>query len=82
MKDAEQIAEIAQSEHIWNLFVRSKLFRHAVRDAGALAEARNILQGQLIRFAEGHPERDRKRKAMERLKLRGSLSARKDFAES
>jgi hypothetical protein len=44
MRNAEQIAQIAQSEHIWNLCA-------------------------VTRFAKDHPERQRKEKALERLKL-------------
>jgi len=67
LRNAEQIAEIAQSEHIWNAFVRSELFVHAAPNAEVLNEACHILKKKLTRFAEGHPERERKEKALERL---------------
>ena len=69
MRNAEQIAEIAQSEHVWNLFVRSGLFAHAASNAEAVNEARSILQNKMMRLAKGHPERERTDKALERLKL-------------
>jgi hypothetical protein len=69
VRNAEQIAEIAQSEHIWNSFVRSELFVHAAPNAEVLNEACHILKKKLTRFAEGHPERERKEKALERLTL-------------
>jgi hypothetical protein len=69
VRNAEQIAGIAQSEHIWNFFVRSKLFAHAAPNAEVLKEARSILENKLICFAEGHPERERKKQALQRLAL-------------
>jgi hypothetical protein len=74
MKNAEQIAEIAQSEHFWDLFVRSKLFVHAATNPEILDEARDILKNKLIQFAVGHPERERKEKALERLNQGSVLS--------
>jgi hypothetical protein len=68
MKNAEQIAEIAQSEHIWTLFVGSELFVHATPSADVLSEARDILERQLNRLDENHPERGRKERALERLR--------------
>jgi hypothetical protein len=70
VRNAEQIAEIAQSESIWNSFVQSELFAHAAPNAEVLNEAYNILERKLIRFEEGHPDRERKEKALERLTLR------------
>ena len=67
-KNAKQITEIVQSEHIWNFFVRSKLFRHAAPNEAVLNEACNILENRLSHYSEGHPERERKEKAVERLK--------------
>jgi len=69
VRNAEQIAEIAQSEHIWNSFVRSELFAHAAPNPEVLNEACRILEKKLIRFAEDHPEHERKEKALERLTL-------------
>jgi hypothetical protein len=69
VRNAEQIAEIAQSEHIWKVFVQSELFVHAVPNPEVLNEACNILEKKLIRFAEGHPDRKRKEKALARLTL-------------
>ena len=40
MQNAKQIAEIVQSEHIWNFFARSKLFTHAVPNEAVLNQAR------------------------------------------
>jgi hypothetical protein len=67
MRNAEQIAEIAQSDYFWNLFVRSKLFVHAAPNADVLNEACTILQNRLNLFPKGHPEHERKEKALERL---------------
>ena len=53
MKNAKQIAEIVQSEHIWNFFVRSKLFTHAVPNDWVLIvdEVKPaILKGTAVRF--------------------------------
>jgi len=69
VRNAEQIAEIAQSESIWNSFVQSELFAHAAPNAEVLNEACNILEKKLIRFEEGHPDRERKEKALARLAL-------------
>jgi len=68
MRNAEQIAEIAQSEHVWTLFVGSELFVHAAPNADVLNEAQGILERQLNRLEENHPERRRKEKALERLR--------------
>jgi hypothetical protein len=77
MKAAEQIAEIAQSDHIWELFVRSKLFVHAAPNAAVLDEACAILRSRLNRMAENHQERARKEKALQRIAQRGLLLATK-----
>ena len=73
MRNVEQIAQIAQSDYIWELFVRSELFVHAAPNAAVLDEACTILRNRLNRLAQDHPERKRQEKALERLK-RGSLS--------
>jgi hypothetical protein len=69
VRNAEQIAEIAQSESIWNAFVQSELFAHAAPNAEVLNEAYHILEKKLIHFEEGHPNRERKEKALARLTL-------------
>jgi len=53
MKNAKQITEIVQSEHIWNFFVRSKLFTHAVPNEAVLNQARNILENRLSHYSAG-----------------------------
>ena len=68
MRNAEQIAEIAQSEPIWTLFVGSELFVHAAPNADVLSEAQAILERQLNRLDDNHPERGRKERALERLR--------------
>jgi hypothetical protein len=68
MRNAQQVAEIAQSEHVWTLFEASELFVHAAPNAQVLNEARGILERQLNRLDEKHPERRRKEKALERLR--------------
>jgi hypothetical protein len=68
MRNAEQIAEIAQSEHVWTLFVGSELFVHAAPNADVLNEAQGLIERQLNRLEENHPERCRKQKALERLR--------------
>jgi hypothetical protein len=69
MNNAEQIAAIAQSEQIWDVFLRSELFVDAAPNREVLNEARSILQNKLTRLSKGHPERKRTEKALERLKL-------------
>jgi hypothetical protein len=68
MKNAEQIAEIAQSEHVWTLFVGSELFVHAAPNTDVLNEAQGILERQMNRLDKNHPEHRRKEKALERLR--------------
>jgi hypothetical protein len=70
MRNAEQIADMAQSEYVWNLYIRSKLFLCGASNAEILNEARSILQNKLMLFADYHPELERINKALERLKLR------------
>jgi hypothetical protein len=45
------------------------LFVHAAANTEVLNDARKILEKKLIRFAEGHPERVRKERALERVTL-------------
>jgi hypothetical protein len=69
MKNAEQIAAIAQSEQIWDIFRESELFADAAPNREVISEARSIILSKLTRLSEGHPERRRAEKALERLNL-------------
>jgi hypothetical protein len=67
MKDAQKIAEIAQSAHIWDLFVSSGLFARARPSKETLEEAQNFLRTALGRRPDGHSERGRMPRACARL---------------
>ena len=67
MQNAEQIAEIAQSEHVWNLYVRSSLFPNRISSGKILDEARGILRNKLELSASCLTECERTKKALERL---------------
>jgi hypothetical protein len=69
MKDAQRIAKIAESAYIWNLFVESGLFAYATPTREVLEEARVILENDLKRLSENHPDLERKQKALQRLKI-------------
>jgi hypothetical protein len=67
MKDAQKIAEIAQSAYIWDLFVSSGLLARARLGNVTLEEAQNSLQTALQQRPEGHSERERMLSACARL---------------
>ena len=71
MQNAEQIAEIAQSEHVWNLYVRSGLFPHRISSGKILDEARGILRNKLELSASCLTGCERTKKALERLNVSG-----------
>ena len=64
MRSAEQITEVAQSECVWDLYVRS-----GASDPEALNEARRILETKSVAFASCHLERERVIKALERINV-------------
>jgi hypothetical protein len=78
MNNAEQIAAIAQSELVWDIFVQSELFANAAPNRDVINEARSIVQNKLTRLSEGHPERQRAEEALERLKLCSQSVVRKE----
>jgi hypothetical protein len=59
MKDAQKIAEIAQSAYIWDLFISSGLFARTRPSDETLEEAQIFLRAALRRRPVGHPERER-----------------------
>jgi hypothetical protein len=73
MRWAEQITEVAQSEYVWDLYVRSGVLRSGASDTDALNEARRILETKSMAFANCRLERERVIRALERIKV---LSAR------
>lgn len=72
MRWAEQITEVAQSEYVWDLYVRSGILRSGVSDPDALNEARRILETKSIAFANCRLERERVIKALARIKVLSS----------
>jgi hypothetical protein len=71
MRIAEQIAEIAQSEFVWNLYVESELFSHRGLSGEVLSEARSILHIKLKLSANCLTECERTEKALQRLEIFG-----------
>ena len=72
MRSAEQITEVAQSEYVWDLYVRSGISRSGASDLDALNEARRILETKSVAFANCHLERERVIKALERINVLSS----------
>jgi hypothetical protein len=72
MRSAEQITEVAQSEYVWDLYVRSGISRSGASDLDALNEARRILETKSMAFANCHLERERVIKALERINVLSS----------
>jgi hypothetical protein len=69
MRWAEQITEVAQSDYVWDLCVRSGVLRSDPSDADALNEARRILETKSMAFANCRLERERVIRALERIKV-------------
>jgi hypothetical protein len=72
MRSAEQITEVAQSEYVWDLYVRSGILRSGASDPDALNEARSTLETKSVAFANCHLERERVIKALERINVLSS----------
>ena len=72
MRSAEQITEVAQSEYVWGLYVRSGILQSGASDPDALNEARRILETKSVAFANCHLERERVIKALERINVLSS----------
>jgi hypothetical protein len=72
MRQAEQITEVAQSEYVWDLYVRSGILRSGASNPDTLNEARRILETKSTAFANCHLERERVIKALERINVLSS----------
>jgi hypothetical protein len=67
MSAPRTIARIAESGFVWKVFQESRLFPRSSIDDGTIREAVSLLDREIASLGKDRPDRDRKRKARERL---------------
>jgi hypothetical protein len=64
---SKTVARIAESGVAWELFRTSEWFRHSAIEQKTIRESLALLDREIKRLQQGHPDSHRKRKALERL---------------
>jgi hypothetical protein len=67
MSTPKTIARIAESGFVWKVFRESRLFPRSSIEDGTIREAVSLLDREIASLGKDRPDRDRKRKARERL---------------
>jgi hypothetical protein len=67
MSTPKTIARIAESGFVWEVFRESRLFPRSSIEDGTIREAVSLLDREIASLGKDRPDRDRKRKAKERL---------------
>ncbi|MGA8659073.1 MAG: hypothetical protein WB586_23330 [Chthoniobacterales bacterium] len=67
MSTPKTIARIAESGFVWEVFRQCRLFPRSSIEDGTIREAVSLLDREIASLRKDRPDRDRKRKAKERL---------------
>jgi hypothetical protein len=67
MSTPKTIARIAESGFVWEVFRESRLFPRSSIEDRTIREAVSLLDREIASLGKDRPDRDRKRKAKERL---------------